>query len=437
MVATGEDVLQTAQQLTDQGDLAGALRSLRSVEDDSPPLRLAELVQQIAVAGQLDELAAAAGAVVEDPRDPKALFDLAYACVGHKMPYLAVPPLRALLDHLERIGVDPPAVVIEELATAYEDCERYYDAARIMERHAPRLGPWPAGYLLAFYTLMAGNARSAIAYSEILPKPEDRQWSLAWGRTMLRMQRAQLLLETGRLDPRDLRGWHLVINGTILGQLSPFGYDRGMNGRYAFVQSHWGDCRFGLERLGRVLAAAERRPEAVALLPDRPSQILGRAAGAVLGLPTRPYEPGNDTGPAVIVAYDLDTLDVDTTKALMARGTGEVLAVHSTCWTDPPLLSPDYTLLQYQMAVTPWGGRLTGRYQESPDDDRRPVNELAEQIVTADPAQPEPDPAEGIPADSDQDLDTFTSLVQALWPSGDNRRDRTWSPGPVRTTRFL
>ena len=436
MVVTGEDVLFAAQQLIDQGDLAGALRRLRSIEDDAPPDRLALLVRQIANTGQLDELAVAARGVVDDPHDPKALFDLAYACVGHKVAYLAVPPLHALLNQLEQTGVEPPAVVIEELATAYEDGWRYFDAARLMERHAPRLGPWPAGYLLAFYTLMAGNTTAAIAYSETLPKPTDAQWFPAWGRTMLRMQRAQLLLGHGRLDTRDVRGWHFVINGTILGQLSPFGYDRGMNGRYAFIQSDWGDCRFGLERLRRVLAATNRQPKVVSLLPDRPSQILGHAAGSALGLPTRPYEPGNDADPAVIIAYDLDTIDFDTAKRLQDRRPEEVLAVHSTCWTDPPLLSPDYTLLQYQTATTPWGGQLSGRYRENPADDR-PVSDLAEMIMTADPTQPEPDPAEGTPPDSDQDLDMFAAMANTLWPSGDNRRDRTWLPGPVPTNRFL
>jgi hypothetical protein len=37
------------------------------------------------------------------------------------------------------------------------------------------------------------------------------------------------------LDRQDLRGWHYVLTGGVLGSLSPYGFDVGMTGRWAYV----------------------------------------------------------------------------------------------------------------------------------------------------------------------------------------------------------
>ncbi|MBO7941494.1 hypothetical protein JTP77_037185, partial [Streptomyces sp. S9] len=83
------------------------------------------------------------------------------------------------------------------------------------------------------------------------------------------------------LDGTDLRGWQFVLGGTILGTLSPYGFDAGMAGRYAWLQDSPEQCLRGLLRLKAVLEAAGTRPASVSLLPDRGSRILGLAAAEV------------------------------------------------------------------------------------------------------------------------------------------------------------
>lgn len=62
----------------------------------------------------------------------------------------------------------------------------------------------------------------------------------------------------------------------------------------------------------------------------------------------------------------------------------------------------------------------------------RPAEELARDIVTADPT---PDEGDGqTPADPDRALRTFTEAVATGWLRGP--RDRVRSPGPVRSSRF-
>nr|WSX48614.1 hypothetical protein OG409_06435 [Streptomyces sp. NBC_00974] len=66
--------------------------------------------------------------------------------------------------------------------------------------------------------------------------------------------------------------------GRTDGTLSPYGYDAGMTGRYAYYGDSHDACRRGLARLRLALDATGRRPASVSLLPGRSDRILGPAA---------------------------------------------------------------------------------------------------------------------------------------------------------------
>ncbi|KJY27087.1 hypothetical protein VR46_39505, partial [Streptomyces sp. NRRL S-444] len=176
--------------------------------------------------------------------------------------------------------------------------------------------------------------------------------------------------------------------------------------------------------LGLVLDAAGRRPASVSILPGRACTVIGLAAAELLGLPAVPYDPARpDT---LVVAYDLNAHDPELLFSLHERTDGHVLYEHATCWTDPPAVTADVSGLLAQHTVAPWAEN-----GQRPAD-TRPVEEIARDIVTADPA---PDGGDGqTPADPDEALRGFTAAVAAGWLDGP--RDRVRSCGPVRSSRF-
>jgi hypothetical protein len=155
----------------------------------------------------------------------------------------------------------------------------------------------------------------------------------------------------------------------------------------------------------------------------------------VLGLPTAPYHPG--TPDTVVLAYTLADVDDDTVRALADRAPGEVLVEHATCWTGPPPVTPDFTVLLGQSVVPPWGARLVldpqAGSRRNPADDRA-TEAIADEIAAAEPARDEGD-GDG-PPDDDGVLTAFVTALGAGWPLRGGPRYRMRSPGPVRSSAF-
>nr|WP_202523536.1 hypothetical protein [Kitasatospora sp. SID7827] len=456
--------------MLDADDPQGAVRELRAVADDLTAAELAPLVARLAELVGIDDLARAAAALAAaaaptptaaaptgsaptaaapagGPVAPGALYAYGYACIEHGLSELAVPALRQALSGALRGEGAPearrrlfgrsrraaaevnPRQVLLELAVALEDGERHAEAAELLDGHRELTGDWPDRYLLAHNALMAGQLDRAREAFDGLSAP-DETWRPAADRIRRTLARAAAVPPAG---PADLRGWHHVLTGGLLATRSPFGYDAGMAGRWAYLQGGWDDCRLGLERLGAILAATGRRPAAVALLPDRGSRALGLAAAELLGLPAAPYRPG--TPDALVVAYDLNEVDPELLEQLHERAPGELLYEHATCWTDTPAVSADVCGLLVQRIVAPWEPRMTvdedGEVSEAPADGR-PAEELAREILAA---SAEPDPGDGsAPPDPLEELERFAARAAATWATG--TRDRIRSAGPVRSSRF-
>ncbi|MEO3744055.1 hypothetical protein [Plantactinospora sp. B5E13] len=423
------DALAEARELIEAGDPAAAARRLRAMADPVPLGDLAPVVERLARLVGLDDLAGASARLAADPDRTRTLYDFGYACVEHDLAFLAVP---ALTEALRRA---PDADgVLAELAVALEEEQRHAEAVAALERRGDSLPAWPHRYLLVYNALMAGDLERAGRHLDRLPAPEDGDWRPAHERVTRMVARAALLVGEGALDRRDLRGWHFVLTGGVLGTLSPYGFDAGMTGRYAYQQDSFDLCRLGLDRLRLVLTATGRRPESLALLPDRSSRILGLAAAELLGLPAVPF--GAERRNTLVVAYDLTEVeDRDVLGALRERAAGEILFEHGTCWTSPPPVSADVSTLLAQFLVAPWGERLRqrpdGSVGQEPADDRS-VEELASEVVRA---QGEPDAGDGeTPPDPDETLARFGATVVDGWLTGP--RDRVRSSGPVPSSRF-
>lgn len=424
--------LRTAWEALDHGDVPGALRQLRAAGEEQPLAEVALVVGRAAEAVGFDDLAKAAAAVVAEPERPTALYDFGYWCVERDIAHLAVPALREALRRS-----DGAPVVLRELVAAYEHDGRHREAVHELSRYEGALADWPDRYLLVFNAVLAGDLELARREHALLSDPQDAQWQPARERQNRVLARAADAQRASSLGPSDLRGWQYVSSGTVLGTLSPHGFDAGMNGRYAWLQDTPGLCLRGLVRLRALLAAAELRPRSVSLLPDRDSRILGLAAAEVLGLPAEPFEPGRtDT---VVVAYDLDGTAAhdggpEIIGQLFERAPGQVLHAHASCWTDPPAITPDSVALLHQTVVAPWGEQLRGSadggVERGPADDR-PEAEVAGTITGAVP-EPNPDGA-GIP-DGETEFTAFAAAVRESWLRGD--RARVTSPGPVPSSRF-
>lgn len=426
--------LLKAWEALDEGDIPGALRELRHGSDDLPLGEVALVVARAAGAAGFDDLHAAATALSAHPDKAQALYDFGYACIERGVPYLAIPALREALNQAQG-----SAAVLRELVSAYEREGRHREAVDVLAARESDLADWPDRYLLVFNALMAGDLALARRQHVLLADPDEAMWLPAQARQRRMLERAASAEEVSSLDFTDLRGWQYIIGGTVLGTLSPYGFDAGMAGRYAWLQDSHGQCLRGLLRLKAVLGAAGMSPTSVSLLPDRSSRILGLAAGEVLRLPTEPFAPGrSDT---VVVAYDLNEVagaeqGPDILGGLFERAPGQVLHEHASNWTDPPVVTADSVTLLHQSVTAPWEGQLRadddGNVERSSPDDR-PEEEIAAQIVAADPSADEGDGE--TPADPVERLAEFATAVRGSWLRGD--RAGLTSSGPVSSSRFL
>jgi hypothetical protein len=187
---------------------------------------------------------------------------------------------------------------------------------------------------------MAGRLDKAAEGFGRLAEPEDPAWAPTWEKVRRMLARADTVRGVTPLDHRDLRGWHYALTGGVLASLSPYGFDPGVTGRWGYVIDSARSCAGALARL-RLILAAGALPEAVALLPDRSSRILGAAAAAVLSLPLAEFDPASPAASQLVVAYDLNGTDPDAVAALRQRAPGQILFERATCWTDPPRVTAD------------------------------------------------------------------------------------------------
>jgi hypothetical protein len=229
-----------------------------------------------------------------------------------------------------------------------------------------------------------------------------------------------------------------------VGGLSPYGFGAGMTGRWGYVVDSARSCAAALARLRVIFEAAGTLPEAVAVLPDRSSWILGAAAAAVLRLPLADFDPSSPAAGQLVVAYDLNSTDPGAAAALRQRVRGQILFERATCWTDPPHVAADISGLLAQAVVAPWEAKPSaledGTIGYCPADDR-PAATIAAEIARTTPEQDQGDG--GTPPDTDENLRRF---VDAVAGAGGRERDGGWLSGvreyvpdaaSVPSSRFL
>ncbi|RSS78275.1 hypothetical protein [Streptomyces sp. WAC06614] len=409
------------------GDIPSAVRTLRPLADTAELADLVAEVGPLAEAVGFRELAKAAEKAARKPGDPRRLYAFGYLCIEHGIAFAAVPALREAL----RLTPGPAGRrPLSELVAALEAEDRHGEATQELLRHEALLEPWPGQYLVACNALLSGDLATARERAARLPAPDDDAWTWAHARLRRMLDRAEAAARTSPLDATDLRGWQFVLTGTLLGSLSPYGFQV-MRGRYAYLSDSYEACRRSLDRLAVALDAAGHRPDAVSALPGRSDRILALAAAEILALDLVPYAPQRpDT---LVVAYDLGDHDPEVQDGLRDRAPGQVLYEHATRWTETDTVPADFSGLHRQVGAEPWGARLTAHGPGEPDT--RPEEAIARDIVAAG-AHPA-DPGDGsAPADADTDaaFRAFATAVAPLWRTGPRAPIR--SSGPVRSNSF-
>ena len=160
-----------------------------------------------------------------------------------------------------------------------------------------------------------------------LPRPDDDGWAPAYHQVTRMLERAEAARAATPLDDRDLRGWQFVLTGGLVTTLSPYGFEQGMTGRYAYTQDAAGTCRYGLHRLEQVLAATGRS----GVLTLVTKVFVGASSIYELPLPLTPGVP--------VTATKVGTVQPPSGVVLFtggdARDTGVLLRTYSSVWLYP------------------------------------------------------------------------------------------------------
>ena len=267
-------------------------------------------------------------AVIDDPDSVEDLYDLAYLLYEEGLNGIAATLLRKALD------VDPPNTkVITELSANLEVLMYFEEARKMLEESRVYFGDDSLClYLLGFNSLMTGNIDDAQSMVENIEKDSDETIQHMYRMLRGMVNRALALKKTRALDDKDLRGWHLAINGSILLHLSPYGFEVAMNGRYAFISDNYTLIKDGILRIGKILENTDVEIKAIIPLPDRGSRAIGIAASKILDIPILDWSDSDENTQGLIVAYDLDEIDdPEISIRLNNHAPQQILWAHASC----------------------------------------------------------------------------------------------------------
>lgn len=389
------DPIARARQHLAEGDATGALRALRpaidypaDAEEKARLVSALELLTEILRALGSEPLADRIAAVVAAPDDARALYDAAYSLYEQQAYAVAA----TLLSRANRLVPGAPEIVTE--LSANLEAMMAYGPAMLTVEASGLVGSDPmCTYLHGFMAMMTGQVEVARGRADDLARFEGAQTRGLRDALVGMVARADAVHRAVPLHDRQLTGWHAVIQGTVLLHESPFGFDEGMNGRYAFISDSPGLMREGLMRMQAVLAAAGRTLSRVVAAPDRASRVLSRAAAALLGLPLEPWSPGRGAS-GLVVVWDLDAVgDGAFLGALRQHTSDQLLFAHASSWVNPFPFAPDVTTFLYQHVTHPWtGGALCvdpeTQQAVRAEPDLRSEEALAQEILDAGVADP-------------------------------------------------
>ena len=384
------------------------------------------------------ELSSLINKVIKNPNEVDALFDLAYGLYEHNLYGVAA----TLLTKANKLVHQDPKI-ISELVSNLEALMLNGEAYKILLQEKKVIESNElCRYLLAFNSLMIGKIDESQKILPTLLSSTDNDIQFMAKSLNGMVKRALILKNKRSLDNEDLRGWHMVLNGSLLLHLSPFGLDDGMFGRYSYIADSYSLIRHGINRLEAVLKSSNIKIPLILALPDRSSQIIALAASRILGVPFKDWEDVDINTPGLIVVYDLDEIGSGELLSEIAdHRPGQILWTHASCWTNPFPFAPDITTYLYQQNVNPWGGGGMKYDKKSQkvtvtDPDKSNDEDISERIINA-------------KSDNNyiDDLDDLLSIIGIFKNMKDEakmgisitdgRRIRQKQGSPVKSNRFM
>ncbi len=443
MIQNYPTIRQQVLDALDAGNAHDAFRLLRpvlaypgQVADDTELADALALFTRIGETIAGAEFAAIVQTTAQNLNDPNALYAFGYELIEQGLPAIAA----TVLSRANRL-VPGQEALVTELVAALEQAGSHDAACRVLQQVPALLDTsFICRYLLAFNAIMTGDLTEPRRRLPTLLQTTDETERFMAARITRMLARADALQSVSPLDNTDLRGWHLVLTGSLLLHLSPYGFDEGMHGRYAYVQDNLGLWHEGIERLSAVLTAWQIQPPRIFALPDRESAVLAQAASNRLSLPVEAWPETGSTAPGLIVAYDLEQVAPTLLEPLHAQHPDQVLWSHASCWTNEPPFAADLTTYLYQHNVSPLGER-----QRVDPETRQMVSipplagSIAEVAQQVNAAEMRPDALD--------DLPTLVALATAIrmLPQSDligglaqfGQRERQWASSPVSSNRFM
>ena len=363
------------------------------------------LFEKILVALGRSDLSNNVKMVVKYPDDINALYDLAYQLYEVGANGIAATLLKRAQEfspHDENI--------VSELASNLEALMLFREAKKILSKSQLLLDNSElCRYLLGFNSLMAGDLLEPARIVPTLEKSTSENIQFMAKSLQAMLNRASCIKNVTPLDKKDLRGWHMVINGSILLHLSPFGFENAMHGRYAYISDSYSLCKEGITRVKKVLDHLKIDIPCILSLPDRSSQILSIAISKIFEKPLKNLIDVDITTKGLLVAYDLDRIkSEDTIIQISEHRPGQILWAHATCWTNPFPFVADITTFLYQENMVSWiDGSISvdieKKKTKKTEPDNAPNEEIAQRIIDAE-----------INQEYFKDLDTLLKLVEPL-----------------------
>jgi hypothetical protein len=280
-------------------------------------------------------------------------------------------------------------------------------------------------YFAAFAALACADLQRVRALLSTPPEPDGQPVDALVDRIRSMSTRATWLADSGRLDFRDLRGWHYVLTNGVLLTRSPFGEH--MNGRFGYLRDSVGRCRTAIARIQRLLTVLGIQVPQVLAPQDADSRILATAMARRLEVPLGDL-PGHDPNAAgLLVLYKVTGQPAEVVRALRSHHPDRPLWIHSADWTRDEPIAGDFTTVLAQSTRPDWQGATSIRPAE--------LRKWANMIVNTPPTEPD-----------EADLDDLLHLLKlvvgregALRPAatrGEGQRLKQWAASPVASARF-
>lgn len=382
--------LQTAQKILDEGDAQEALGALAAgFSADVSYKPLYELaVRCLRQLGAEDE-ANFYQTALADFENPDAFYILGYfyADSGHS---IAVP----FLERSRQLAPNDSKIAYE-LALAYIATFRHLQARDILS--GIELNNFWHKLLYYKCSLLCGETKGIREFVEsvkedLLDVPFDAAQILRAVDELDESERRFSAL--GRQPQAIVRDWRFIQYGAaVLDYFDERVMPEGMSvagGRYVYQVGSNSHIAGILRKLKRFLEELNRSPQFVCGLPDRDSEIVGRAAAEILKLPFLSITEEDAFQPhCLVVAADNRFIGLPTPlETIYAKQT---LFGLNLDWLSFASVTPDVAGLMSQDYVLPWNGGAmqldeNGEMNTTPADDR-PAELIALEIASAEPEQ--------------------------------------------------